>query len=353
MPPANFVPSGVIPSKPQRVLMGAFFSRRFNPDTDIPDLGGKVILVTGGNAGIGFAVIQRLVRHGAKVYMGARNQEKARAAIERLHAHASGIGSENGQVVWLDLDLSDPRKVQKAAEEVIQREERLDVLINNAALLLVPFAKDYDNIQNIVMTNYMGAYLLTRLLLPLLKRTAQEPNSDVRIVFVNSARHHSCPSDVRFRTLDNLNRDFEDTLFPQLLRYAMTKTMQLLFTKDLQRRLDTAAVPVLCIAVDPGEVNTEGVHAYTESVGPVLGPLYRAVAFLTFTAPATGALGPLFCAVSPVPRAEPRLYRGAYLDPPAKLSRCSKLAESRELAGELWDTTERVLREIGIGLPAV
>ncbi|KAI1792545.1 NAD-P-binding protein [Ganoderma leucocontextum] len=331
--------------------MGASFSRRFNPAADIPDLSGKVILVTGGNAGIGFAVIQQLVRHGAKVYMGARNQEKARAAIER--SHASGISTDNGQVVWLDVDLSDPRKIQNAAEEVIQREERLDVLINNAAVLLVPFAKDYDNIQNIVMTNYIGAYLLTRALLPLLKRTAQEPNSDVRIVSVNSARHHSCPADVRFRDIDDFNRDFEDTMFPQLLRYAMTKTMQLMFAKDLQRRLDDEALPILCMAVDPGEVNTEGVHAYTESVGPILGPLYRAIAYLTFTSPANGALGPLFCAASPIPRAQPTLYRGAYLDPPGKLSRCSELAERRELAAELWDTTERILNEIGIELPAV
>ena len=86
--------------------------------------------------------------------------------------------------------------------------------------------------------SYVGAYLLTRALLPLLKRTAQEPNSDVRIVFVrpslapikpplnvpefpqvNSARHRSCPFDVRFRNIDDFNRDFEDTMFPQLLRY--------------------------------------------------------------------------------------------------------------------------------------
>lgn len=99
---------------------------------------------------------------------------------------------------------------------------------------------------------------------------------------------------------------------------------------------------------------TEGVHAYTESVGPLLGPLYRAIAYLTFTSPANGALGPLFCAASPAPRAQPSAYRGAYLDPPAKLSMCSKLAEGRELAGELWDTTERILKDdIGIELPAV
>lgn len=94
-------------------------------------------------------------------------------------------------------------------------------------------------------------------------------------------------------------------------------------------------------------------HAYTESVGPVLGPLYRAIAYLTFTSPATGAFGPLFCAASPIPRAQPLSYRGAYLDPPAKLGRCSELAERRDLAQELWDTTERILGGMGIELPTV
>ena len=124
--------------------MGSFLSRGFNPDTDLPDLTGKVILVTGGkcvwylglvcisfsdshdSSGIGLVAIQQLARHGAKVYMGARNEEKAQAAIEKLHAE--GLGPGNGQVLWLKLDLSDPREVVKAAQELMQKEERLDVL---------------------------------------------------------------------------------------------------------------------------------------------------------------------------------------------------------------------------------
>lgn len=78
------------------------------------------------SSGVGFAAIQRLARHGAKVYMGARDEKKARAAIQRLHAE--GLGPGNGEVVWLSLDLSDPRKVVAAAEEFMQGEERLDVL---------------------------------------------------------------------------------------------------------------------------------------------------------------------------------------------------------------------------------
>ncbi|KAI0751787.1 NAD-P-binding protein [Daedaleopsis nitida] len=333
--------------------MGNWLSRKFDPDTDIPDLTGKVVLVTGGNSGIGCAVIEKLVRHGAKVYMGARSEQRAKAATERIHAAAAELEPGRGEVVWLPLDLSDPRSVVAAAEDFMQKEERLDILINNAAVLLVPYAKDHDNIQNIVMVNYIGTYLFTRALLPLLKRTAQEPNSDVRIVVVNSHSHKFCPSDLRFRNLDDLNREFADTMFPQFLRYALSKTMQLMFAGELQRRLDDTGSPIMCMAADPGEVQTEGVQAYTDSVGPLLGPLYRLVALLTFQTPAQGARCPLFCAASPEPRAEPIAYRGAYLSNGGRRARLSGVAQKRELWAELWETTERVLGDVGVDVPAV
>ncbi|RPD55082.1 NAD-P-binding protein [Lentinus tigrinus ALCF2SS1-7] len=331
--------------------MGSFLSRSFNPETDVPELTGKVVLVSGGNSGVGFAVIQQLVRHGAKVYMGARNERRAKAAIERLHAE--GLGPGNGQVLWLKLDLSDPREAVKAAQKLMQEEERLDVLVNNAAVLLVPFAKDRDGIQNIVMVNYIGTCVLTRALLPLLKRTAEQPNSDVRIVTVNTVSHNACPSNVRFRNLDNLNKDFEDTFFPQYNRYAFSKTMQLMFIKDLQQRLDEAGIPILCIALDPGEVRTEGVRAYTDSVGPIVGPIYRLIALLTFVTPAQGARSTLFAAGSPIPRAEPNEYRGQYLTSSCKVANPSKLVQNAELRRELWGTTEKFLHDIGLDLPAI
>ncbi|KAL1939678.1 hypothetical protein VTO73DRAFT_9711 [Trametes versicolor] len=329
--------------------MGAFFSRGFNPERDIPDLTGKVVLVTGGNSGIGYAIIRHLARHGAKVYMAARNEQRAKAAIE--HLQVEGLGPGNGEVLWHKLDLSDPRNVKQAAEEFMKREERLDVLINNAAMLLVPYVKSHDGIQDIVMVNYIGPCAFTRALLPLLKTTAQEPNSDVRVVYLNSARHYHCSTDVRFRNLDDLNRDFEDTSFPQLLRYSYTKIMQLLFVRELQRRLDDEGVPILLIAVDPGEVNTEGVQAYASSVGPLLAPLYKLIADLTFTTPAKGAYGPVFAAASPVPRAAPNAYRGAYLKPPGVLVKANPLADRVGLRQELWETTDGFLKGLGLVLP--
>ncbi|KAI9059034.1 NAD-P-binding protein, partial [Trametes sanguinea] len=329
--------------------MGALLSRRFDPEKDIPGLTGKVVIVTGGNAGIGFATIQLLARHGAKVYMAARNEQKAKAAIERLRAQ--GIGPGNGEVLWLHLDLSDPRNVKNAAEEFMKREARLDVLINNAAMLLVPYTKSRDDLQDIVMVNYIGTCVFTRSLLPILKKTAQEPDSDVRVVCLNSARHYHCPGDVRFRNLDDLNRDFENTSFPQLLRYSYTKIMQLLFIRELQRRLDEQGIPILLIAVDPGEVNTEGVQAYANSVGPILAPLYRTIANLAFVTPTKGAHGPVFAAASPVPRAQRDAYRGAYLKPPGRLARSNPVAEREDLRRELWETTDGFLGSLGLELP--
>lgn len=112
--------------------MGIFASKNFNPDRDIPDLTGKTILVTGGNAGIGYATVKHLARKGAKVYMAARNKARAEAAIAKLKSE--GLGPGNGEVIWLELDLGDPRNPKKAAQEFMDKEDRLDVLIHNAAV---------------------------------------------------------------------------------------------------------------------------------------------------------------------------------------------------------------------------
>ena len=92
-------------------------------------------------------------------------------------------------------------------------------------------------------------------------------------------------------------------------------------------------------------------QAYAHSVGPLLSPLYRLIAALTFTTPTKGAHGPVFAAASPVPRAQADAYRGAYLKPTAKLARANRVAESEELGRELWETTEGFLRGLGVELP--
>ncbi|KAG5342647.1 hypothetical protein C0989_010615 [Termitomyces sp. Mn162] len=107
-------------------MFGGSSSHKFDPLSDIIDLKGKVIIVTGGNKGIGYATVQHLARGGAKVYLAARNEERARKAIETLRQ--GGFTPGNGEVLWLKLDLGDPSHAKKAADEFLTRETRLDVL---------------------------------------------------------------------------------------------------------------------------------------------------------------------------------------------------------------------------------
>ncbi|KAL0569739.1 hypothetical protein V5O48_012215, partial [Marasmius crinis-equi] len=121
----------------------------FNLQTDLVDLKGKVAIVTGGNRGIGYGTVQHLARAGAKVYLAARDEKKANDAIAQLNKE--GFQPGNGEVVWLKLNLTDPREAKKAAEEFTSREKRLDILVNNASVTRHPFEKTPDGPSAMVM----------------------------------------------------------------------------------------------------------------------------------------------------------------------------------------------------------
>ncbi|KAL6304124.1 NAD-P-binding protein [Sparassis latifolia] len=312
--------------------MGFFLSKGFDPK-DLPDLAGKVILVTGGNSGIGYAALQHLARRGAKVYMGARNPDRAKAAIERMQAE--GLGPGNGQVLYVNVDFTELTVAKQSAENFMQLETRL----------LVPYAKSHNDIQDIVMVNYLSPTTFIRTLMPLLKQTAAEPNSDVRIVEVSSDGHETVAKTVRFRNIDDFNVSLgaSDPMLARHLRYCLSKLMGILHMKELQRRLDSEGVPIIVLSVHPGIVNTEGVQAFAHSVGPIL-----LIARACFSSPTEGGYSPSFAAAAPVVCAEAEKCRGAHIVPPGKLGRASALAEDHELAKELWDTTEKILQDNGM-----
>lgn len=322
-----------------------FFSKSFDPVTDLPDLSGKVILITGGNAGIGYSTVKHLARRGAKVYMAARSQTKAEEAIAKLKAE--GLGPGNGDVIWLELDLKDPRNAKKAAEEFMKQEKRLDVLIHNAAVLLEEYTMTPDGVQEIVLVNVISHIVLTRALQPLLDQTAAEPNSDVRIVVVGSDAHRFVSGEPHFRNLDDLNKELKSSLSPTFARYCMSKLMNILYAFELQRHLTAIGSPITVITVHPGAVNTF-------SDRPVLSN-FKFMAFITkpivalfFSHPDQGAYTSAFAAASEEVAKQREKYKGAYLTPVAKLSETTKLAKDEGLAKELWDTVEKFLEEKGI-----
>jgi len=279
--------------------------------------------------------------------MAARNADKATAAIARLQTE--GLAPGNGEVLWLELDLSDPRKAKEAAQSFLEKETRLDVLINNAAMPRGPYAKTHDGIQDAMMVNHISPFVFTMTLLPLLTETAKDPQKDVRIVNVSSDGMRFLRRRIRFRDLDDFNDEHKTALAPDLARYCRSKLANVLFTTQLQKRLDAKDIPIIVMALNPGLVCTEGVQNDAASQLPVISHIFTLVVHTMWASPSRGALPSVFAAAAPIVRERPQLYKGAYLQPPGQLgSPPNADALDPELANELWETTEKILIDIGV-----
>ncbi|RDX54677.1 NAD-P-binding protein [Lentinus brumalis] len=330
--------------------MGLFSTTKdpkFDPERDLPDLTGKVILVTGGNSGIGFATVQHLARKGAKVYLTARNEERAKAAIERLKADSLEPG--NGTVEWLELNLSDPRKAKESAELFLKKEARLDVLVNNAGVMSDTSQKNSDGVIEPMAVNFLSTFVFTRTLLPLLTQTAKEPDSDVRVVFLSTQTLSLLKGKgPRFRNLDDLNEPFSG-MMAYVHRYAKSKLAMTLVAKQFQRKFDADGIPVTVLCLHPGTVYSEGLSKDPNLQMPVIGTVAKFLIKQTFATPTEGAYCSVFAAASPTVKAEREKYKGAFLMPPGKLSEPpAPEVESTELAEEAWNTAETLLKEWGV-----
>ncbi|KAJ7761537.1 NAD(P)-binding protein [Mycena maculata] len=340
--------------------MGNFHSsKKFNPQRDIADLSGRVAIVTGGNAGIGYYTVKFLAQRGAKVYLAARNESKATGAIVKLEHEGLGSG---GTVVFLKLDLSDPRMAKSSAQEFLSKEPRLDILVNNAGMLTdhqLKIRKTNDGILEMMATNYIGPYVFTRTLLDLLVKTAEEPESDVRIVNVNipvpsytglkatwqvsSHLHRLAKPGTDFGSPEIFRDECKEYTVPSFARYGVSKYAMNLWTSGLQRRLDeslTGKRPILVMAVHPGSVNT---FAHLLPLPRLFDLLFR-----TFMVGADeGAATSLFAGASPLVRADPAKYRGEYMLPVGTLTLSAAMRDP-EMAGNLWTNTESFLQGLGL-----
>ncbi|KAJ7235373.1 NAD-P-binding protein [Mycena rebaudengoi] len=140
-------------------LLPTFFSSHVISERDIPDLSGKIILVTGGNSGIGYETVKQLLVKNAKVYLAARSAEKAAKAINSLEEETKK------RAIFIPLDLADLHSVRRAAEAFLAQEKRLDILFNNGGVMGCP--PDMFTLQNHDLqfgTNVIGHYFLTELL---------------------------------------------------------------------------------------------------------------------------------------------------------------------------------------------
>ncbi|KAL2811950.1 hypothetical protein BJX63DRAFT_263741 [Aspergillus granulosus] len=305
----------------------------FRPERDIPDLSGKVVLVTGGNAGLGKESIRQILSHNPEhVFLAARSEQKAKAALEDLKSSSPNAASK---LTWLALDLSSTKSVQGAAESFKAQSSRLDILILNAGVMSLPPGETDLGHEIQLGTNHTGHFLLTKLLLPTMLRTAEEPGSDVRVVSLSSIGHNLAPSFETILDQDRLKKCNTHA------RYGASKVANILFAAELARRYPS----IMAVSVHPGMIATD-LYGPIGKRNPVAA-LGSKVLGVVGTQVDAGARNQLWAAVG-AKRGE--LINGAYYVPVGNCKGHNRYVRSEEMGRELWEWSEMELRKGGAKL---
>lgn len=205
-------------------------------ESDIPILEGKIAIVTGSSSGIGLETARALAEKGATIIMAIRNLQKGEKARESIS------GKVDGELILMHLNLADLSSVKKFAEEFRNKFDKLDLLINNAGVMMPPYSKTKDGFELQMGTNHLGHYVLTALFFDLIKNT---PNS--RIVNVSSAMH-------KYGNINFEDINWEKRKYKAARAYGDSKLANLYFTYELARR---AGEKITVAASHPGWTATD------------------------------------------------------------------------------------------------
>ncbi|KAJ7613352.1 NAD-P-binding protein [Mycena polygramma] len=280
---------------------------------DVPDLSGKVFIVTGGNSGIGFETTKELVTHGATVYIGTRSLSKAEDAIK-------AIFKETGKSpAFLELDLADLDSVAKAAKTFQEKESRLDVLYNSAGVMIPPIDQTTRQEYDLQLGLVLGHFYFTKLLLPLLISTAKSvPDGRARIISVSSGAHHF--SGLNFATFkDGPERRKSGT---QKL-YAQSKFAVVVLAAELARRYGDQGI--VSVAMNPGNVATplqREIKGISASIASLMLHPVRPNGIITHVWAGTAQ--------------ETAEYNGKYLIPWARLGKPRRDTQDPVIGEKLW-----------------
>ncbi|KIM74352.1 hypothetical protein PILCRDRAFT_14500 [Piloderma croceum F 1598] len=286
---------------------------------DIPDLSGQVIIVTGSNTGVGFEIAKALLAHNAKVYIAARSQAKAEAAIEQLQQLTGKKG------IFLKLDLASLKAVKSAAEEFLSKEKELHVLFNNGGVMAPPIeditADGYD-LQ--FGTNVLGHFYFTKLLLPAL------------IVAAQSTVH---PRSRRARCQCLIcGTSFRKPAFQYFQRWTSKEEIgystagNVVFATELARRYGDQGI--VSTSLHPGSLTSE--------LQRHLGSILKFLLSLFAKDVSYGALTPLWAGVSP----EGKDLNGKYLIPWARIASARKDSQDPATGKELWTWLDEQVKDV-------
>jgi NAD(P)-dependent dehydrogenase (short-subunit alcohol dehydrogenase family) len=300
---------------------------------EIPALTGQVAVVTGASAGLGLETACLLAARGATVVLGCRDARRAAQAADRILASAGeGAGASSSRVRVARLDLASLASVRAAAAEISAAYSRIDLLINNAAVMRPPFRRTDDGFELTFATNHLGHFALTGLLLDRILAAARP-----RIVTVSSEGHRDgemCFSDLQF----------ERRGYHADRAYAQSKLANLLFTYELQARLRAAGAAAIALAAHPGLARTRLWRWDPLSTRVLLSRVLSPLTFAQVQSARMGALPTLRAATDPAARG------GEYYGPGGRRERTGypvlveSSARSHDVAAQrrLWEVSEQL-----------
>ena len=295
----------------------------------MPDQKGKIAVVTGANSGLGYYTALELARHGAQVILACRSREKTEAAMKQMLAEAPGAKLE-----FMALDLSDLESIKAFAAAFKAKYGKLDILHNNAGVMALPLTRTKQGFEMQIGTNHLGHFALTAALFDVLKAT---PGS--RIVNTASMAHRWT------RGLDFDDFNWERKRYKKWEAYGNTKLSNLLFTYELQRRLEQTRSGPIAVAAHPGYSSTNLQTAGPDMEGSALNRMVMLASNALFGQPAAmGALPQLYASTMP------DVKGGEYYGPdgfqqtrgyPRKVG-SSSASRDVATAGKLWALSEKL-----------
>ena len=262
---------------------------------DIPDLTGRVAVVTGATGGLGVATAIELARHGARLVITARDASRADDAVARILAE-----TPCAEVQVVSLDLADLADAKRAALDVLERHDRIDILVNNAGIMATPRRTTVDGFELQIGTNHIGHFAWTAGLWPALVA------GQARIVSVSSLAHLQAGGvDLRSLTPEGSPRRYF-----RWTSYAESKLANLSFALELDRRVKAAGIDVVSVAAHPGIASTNLTRTGSGMSGNPLAGVAMHQLTRVIAQSATAGAGPLLLAAT-----EPSLMGGEYLGP--------------------------------------
>jgi NAD(P)-dependent dehydrogenase (short-subunit alcohol dehydrogenase family) len=293
---------------------------------DMPDQSGRIAVVTGANAGLGLATARVLAERGAMVVLACRDVVKAERAADRIRSEVAGADLD-----VVHLDLASLASVREAADKLRSNYPRLDLLINNAGVMAVPYQRTEDGFELTLATNHLGHFALTGLLLEQLLASAGS-----RIVTVSSIAHRR--GVMHFDDLQSEHR------YKPGNAYGQSKLANLLFTNELQARLEAAGADAIALAAHPGNARTELWRTSSRVERVLISPRLRWLNFWLVQSAEVGALPTLRAAVDPSARGGDYYGPAGWFQFTGYPIRVESSARSHHSVAQrrLWDVSEQL-----------